>query len=134
MATQILVYWGYKRHYEPVLDDSRQHDPAADNLSDAPNGRPSVPPGLPKAWTFPVPPVGTAFTTTPRPLVANDNVLHWFDSPAGWFKGHIGARPTTAKERNSGFRHNVVFGPKETRASQLNPEDHGRLWLRYWMG
>jgi hypothetical protein len=56
--------------------------------------------------------------------------LHGFDSPAGWFKGHIGARPTTAKERNSGFRHNVVFGPKETRASQLNPEDHGRLWFQ----
>ena len=49
---------------------------------------------------------------------------------AGWFKGHIGARPTTAKERNSGFRNNVVFGPKETRASQLNPEDHGRLWFQ----
>jgi hypothetical protein len=130
VATQILVYWGYKKHYEPVLDDSRQHDPAADNLSDAPNGRPPIPPGLPETWTFPDPPVGTAFATTPRPLVANDNILHWFDSPAGWFKGHIGARPTTAKERNSGFRHNVVFGPKETRASQLNPEDHGRLWFQ----
>ena len=51
-ATQTLVYWGNKKHYEPVLDDSRQHDPA-DNLSDAPSGRPSIPPGYPRPGPFP---------------------------------------------------------------------------------